>query len=140
MRAIDCRKDAHLMSHRSKNVRAFVFAFAFFTTSVESTPLSAQESKPADSGAPPNSEARVRITLEEAKQRALANSKLLNLATLNVESKDFAIRAAKADYFPKITGSVFYFHFNDDLGTVITGGGRTVRGPKGRPLITFPSF
>src|SRR3954447_25000867 len=32
-----------------------------------------------------------------------------------------------------------YFHFNDDLGTVLTGGGRTVRGPRGRPLFTFPT-
>src|SRR5262249_18430289 len=45
-----------------------------------------------------------------------------------------------ADYFPKVVGSVLYLHFNDDLGTVLTGGGRQVSGPKGRPLFTFPTF
>jgi outer membrane protein TolC len=90
-----------------------------------------QESAPA---------ATVRLTLEEAKQRALANNKLLNLASLNADSKAFAVQAARADYFPKVVGSVFYFHFNDDLGTVLTGGGRQVTGPKNRPLFTFPTF
>jgi outer membrane protein assembly factor BamB len=33
------------------------------------------------------------LSLEEAKQRALANSKLLNLASLNAESKAFAVKA-----------------------------------------------
>src|SRR5262249_6261387 len=97
-------------------------------------PLGAQELPPA---APP---AAMRITLEEAKQRALANNKLLNLATLNVEAKGYTIRAARANYFPQITGSVMYMRFNDDLGTVITGGGRTVAGPKGKALFTFPAF
>jgi outer membrane protein TolC len=82
----------------------------------------------------------VRVTLEEAKQRALANNKLLNLAALNVEAKGYAIRAARSNYFPQITASVIYLHFNDDLGTVLTGGGRTVAGPRGTPLFTFPTF
>jgi outer membrane protein TolC len=76
--------------------------------------------------------------LEEAKQRALANNKLLNLASLNAESKAYAVRAARADYFPKVSGNVLYLHFNDDLGTVLTAGGRTVSGPRGQPLVTFP--
>jgi outer membrane protein TolC len=80
----------------------------------------------------------VRLILEEAKQRALANNKLLNLAALNVESKGYAIRAMQANYFSQITGSVLYLHFNDDLGTVLTGGGRHVTGPRGVPLLTFP--
>jgi outer membrane protein len=82
----------------------------------------------------------VRITLDEAKQRALANNKLLNIGALNADSKAFAVRAARADYFPKITGTAIYLHFNDDLGTVITGGGRTVTGPRGLPLFTIPTF
>jgi outer membrane protein TolC len=79
------------------------------------------------------------LTLEEAKQRALNNSKLLNLAAMNAESKAFAVKAAQADYFPKMTGTAMYMHFNDDLGTVLATQGRTVTGPRGRPLLTFPA-
>ncbi len=92
---------------------------------------------PHPAQAPP---AALRLTLEEAKQRALDSSKLLQLASLNAESKAFAVKAIRADYFPKITGTALYLHFNDDLGTVISGGGRTVTGPRGVPLVTFPSF
>jgi outer membrane protein TolC len=85
--------------------------------------------------APP---ATMRFTLEEAKQRALTSSKLLNLAALNAQSKEYAIRAARADYFPKVTASAIYLHFNEDLGTVLSTPGRKVTGPKGKPLVTFP--
>jgi outer membrane protein TolC len=61
-----------------------------------------------------------RLTLEEAKQCALTNSKALALASMNVQSKDYASRATRADYFPKIVGSVIYFHFDEDLGSVLT--------------------
>jgi outer membrane protein TolC len=89
---------------------------------------------------PPNGQPTVyRVTLEEAKQRALAVNKLLNIGSLNAQSKAFAVRAARANYFPQVLGSVMYFHFNNDLGEVLTAGGRTVRGPKGRPLLTFPT-
>jgi outer membrane protein TolC len=81
----------------------------------------------------------VTLTLEEAKQRALNNSKLLNLAAMNAESKAFAVKAAQADYFPKVAGTALYYHFNDDLGTVLATQGRTVSGPRGRPLVTFPA-
>jgi outer membrane protein len=101
--------------------------------------LAAQE-RPADlphpGDAPP---AAVRLTLEEAKQRALDSSKLLELATLNAESKAFAVKAIRADYFPKITGTALYLHFNDDLGTVLATQGRKVTGPSGAPLLTFPA-
>ena len=91
---------------------------------------------PVPANAPP---AVVHMTLEEAKQRTLGNSKLLNLAALNAESKAFAVKAARADYFPKMTGTAMYLHFNDDLGTVLSTTGRTVTGPLGRPLATFPA-
>jgi outer membrane protein TolC len=81
----------------------------------------------------------VRLTLDEAKHRALESSKLLAIGNLNVQAKEYAVRAARADYFPKVTGSLLYYHFNDDLGTVLTAGGRTVRGPRGTPLLTFPT-
>src|SRR6266545_3219417 len=81
----------------------------------------------------------VHLTLEDAKQRTLANNKLLQIGNLNAQAKEFAIRAARSDYFPKLTGSVMYFHFNDNLGTVLSGGGRTVTGLRGRPLFTLPT-
>jgi outer membrane protein TolC len=79
-----------------------------------------------------------RITLDEAKELALAASKLLNLATLNAESKAYAIRAARADYFPKVSGTVLYFHFSDNLGQVLTTQGTTLRLPSGVPLLSLP--
>src|SRR5436309_117758 len=108
---------------------AIVLAAPFASAAVAQVPSPAAPAAPAV----------YRLTLEEAKQRVLANNKLLNLAQLNAESKAFAVRAAQSDYFPKVIGSVMYFHFNDDLGTVVTGGGRTVTGPRGRPLVTFPT-
>lgn len=79
-----------------------------------------------------------RLTLEEAKERALSSSKLLNLASLNAQSKADAIKAARADYFPKVIGGVLYLHFNDQLGKVLTTQGRSLNLPSGVPLITFP--
>jgi outer membrane protein TolC len=106
------------------------------------SPLAAQD-KAAPAALPANAPlanppAVMRLTLEEAKQRALANNKLLNIGSLNAESKAFAVRAARANYFPQVLGSVMYYHFNNDLGEVLTAGGRTVSGPRGRPLLTFP--
>src|SRR5262249_54090870 len=105
----------------------------FFACSAFSTctcPLAAQEALPHPAPAPAGAGAR-RLTLEEAKQRALANSKALALASMNVESKDYAARATRADYFPKIIGSVVYFHFDQALGTVLT--------TRGRPRLGVPS-
>jgi outer membrane protein TolC len=81
----------------------------------------------------------VRLSLDDIKQRVLANNKLLQLAALNVKSKGYATRAAQALYFPQIVGSEVYFHFSDDLGTVVTTPGRHVTGPRGRPLLNIPS-
>ena len=36
-------------------------------------------------------------------------------------------------------GSAVYFHFNDELGTVLTTPGRTVTGPLGRVTVGLPS-
>jgi outer membrane protein len=70
------------------------------------------------------------LTLEEARQRALANNKLLQLATLNVQAKEYATAAVRADYFPKVMGNVVYFHFDKPLGQVLT--------TKGRPVLGIP--
>jgi outer membrane protein TolC len=81
----------------------------------------------------------LRLTLDEAKQRVLANSKLLDLAAHNVKSKAYATRAVKANYFPQIIGACVYVHFNEDLGQVLQFGGRSFRGPLGRDFLTIPS-
>ena len=81
----------------------------------------------------------MRLTLDEVKQRVLADNKLLHLAALNVQSKGYATRAVQANYFPQIIGQSVYLHFNDDLGTVLVTTGRHVTGPKGTPLLNLPS-
>src|SRR4051794_38581211 len=65
-----------------------------------------------------------RLTLDVARQRILANNKLLKLAALNVQGKGHATSAARSDYFPKIVGNTVYLHFNDPLGSVVTTRGR----------------
>jgi outer membrane protein TolC len=98
------------------------------------TRLAAQEGPgPVPVNAPPGP---VRLTLEEAKQRALANNKLLNLAGLNVQAKGFAVKAMQANYFPAVTGAALYLHFNDQLGEVITTRDRSLLN---KPLLTIPS-
>jgi outer membrane protein len=77
-----------------------------------------------------------RLTLEQARQQVLSNSKLLKLAALNVQSKGHATSAARADFFPKIVGNTVYLHFTDPLGKVITTQGRPILGiaPKTVPV------
>jgi outer membrane protein TolC len=103
-------------------------------------PLAAKAAAPALPAAlPPAPPATVHLSLEEAKSRALAASKLLNLANLNVQGKAYAVRAIQADYFPKVVGTALYDHFNDPLGTVVTTSGRKVSGPLGAPLLNVPA-
>ncbi len=111
--------------------------FVFFMVTHRTATLAAQE-LPAPLAAAPEAPAARRLTLEEAKERALTSSKLLNLAAMNAEGKAYAIKAARADYFPKISGTVLYFHFNDNLGQVLTTQGRSISLPSGVPLLSFP--
>ena len=60
------------------------------------------------------------LTLEDAKQRALATSQGLGLAHLGIHEKHEATAAARTDYLPKLIGNVSYFHFSDNLGVVQT--------------------
>jgi len=60
------------------------------------------------------------LTLEDAKQRALATSKGLELANLGVREKHEVTAAARTDYLPKLLGNVAYFHFDSNLGVVNT--------------------
>ena len=73
----------------------------------------------------------MRITLEEAKQLVLANSKLFGLANMNVKGKEIATRVTQADYYPQILGNSMYFNFDEPLGTVFT--------TRGRPRLGVPA-
>jgi outer membrane protein TolC len=104
-------------------------------------PPAAQAAPPAEAApAAPVQPAVERLTLDEAKKRVVGNSKLLALAATNVEGKGYATKAMRAQYFPVVQGNTIYFHFNDDLGTVLTTQGRKVTGPRGQPLGVVPSF
>jgi outer membrane protein TolC len=90
-----------------------------------------------------------RLTLEEARERALSHNRQLELGRLNVREKQIAVSAAKRDYFPKVLGLASYLRFDEPLGSVVTTrgrqrGGQTVqilpRGPGVRiPTITVPA-
>jgi outer membrane protein TolC len=61
-----------------------------------------------------------RLTLEDAQRIALANNTGINLGRLSVQEKAIGVDAARKDYFPKLLGNFFYFHFSDNLGKVET--------------------
>jgi hypothetical protein len=69
---------------------------------------------------PPGSPSVYRLTLEEAQRLALANNTTFALGRLDVQEKSIATDAARRDYFPKLLGSFYYFHFSDNLGKVAT--------------------
>src|SRR5262249_39818699 len=123
---------------RARNKRGQWAAFAAVAfVALGHVPLMAQKSAPVQSiPAPANlppaqPSAPHRLTLEEANQRAQANSKVIALAAANADGKDYAIRAARADYFPKVIGSTIYFHFDHPLGSVLT--------TRGRPRLGVPA-
>ncbi len=62
----------------------------------------------------------VRLSLGEAKARALSQNRDLLLGRLAIQEKSLATEAARTDYFPKVLGNVTYFHFNQNLGNVLT--------------------
>ncbi len=62
----------------------------------------------------------MRLTLQEAKQRALATNKELELGKLNISEKREVTLAARTDYLPKLLGNLTYLHFNSNLGSVNT--------------------
>lgn len=80
-----------------------------------------------------------RLTLDDVKQRVLANNKLLQLAAANIQGKGYAARAMQSSYFPQVIGQSIFARFNDNLGTVLSTQGRTLVGPLGRSLVSFPS-
>lgn len=60
------------------------------------------------------------LSLEEAKTRALQSSIIMSLASSQVAAKSFALQAAQKDFLPKLLNSFSYYHFDSDLGTVVT--------------------
>lgn len=60
------------------------------------------------------------LTLDEAKSRTLQSSVIMDLASLQVSAKYHALQAARKDYLPKLLNAFTYFHFDRDLGTVLT--------------------
>ena len=69
---------------------------------------------------PPVARAVYRLTLEDAQRIALNNNTGVALGRMNVQEKAIGMSAARADYFPKLLGNFFYFHFSDNLGKVET--------------------
>ncbi|HLN31172.1 MAG TPA: TolC family protein [Gemmataceae bacterium] len=122
---------------RSVLLSASLISFCLMGPAVETSP--GQESQKQVSPAPAGQPSVAHLTLDEVKARILADNKLLQLVARNIRSKEYATRAMQANYFPQIIGQSVYMHFNDDLGTVLSAGGRTITGPLGRPLITFPA-
>jgi len=101
----------------------------FYIAGIPGASLRAQQTRgtlpPGD--APPSV---LRITLEEAKQRAVGSNKLLTLASMNVQGKGYATRAMQSNYFPKVIGTAIYFRFDQPLGQVLT--------TRARPLLGVP--
>jgi outer membrane protein len=90
---------------------------------VAPTPAFGQQPAPSPPAVPAPATAApgvCRLTLDDARQRALANNTQLGLARLNIDEKRHATAAAKKDYLPKLLGSVTYLHFDKDLGSVVT--------------------
>ena len=75
---------------------------------------------PLPVAAPGSSPPVYHLTLDDARQRALSSNPDLGLARLNVDEKRHATAAARKDYLPKAIGNVTYFHFDKDLGSVLT--------------------
>jgi len=70
--------------------------------------------------APPGLSQVLHLSLEDAQRLALTNNTTLTMGRLSVQEKSIAVDAARRDYFPKLLGNFYYFHFNDNLGKVAT--------------------
>lgn len=101
-----------------------VVATAVLPTGRSRSELAAQEVPPPPPAPLTTPPAALRLTLEEAKDRALTHNKQLHLGRLNVQEKGIAVSAAQRDYFPKVLGLGTYLRFDEPLGTVVTTQGR----------------
>src|SRR5438132_11566040 len=94
-------KDVLAMNNPSRMLLLSLFVGCYLAM-LPTSPVAAQNG-PAKTAAAPTT---LRLTLDEVKQRVLADNKLLQLAALNVQSKGYATRAAQALYFPQVIGNV----------------------------------
>ena len=60
------------------------------------------------------------LSLEEARSRVLQTSVIMDMASTQVAVKCHALQAVRKDYLPKVLNAFTYFHFDSDLGTVLT--------------------
>jgi outer membrane protein TolC len=60
------------------------------------------------------------LTLADAKARVLENSVIMELASTQIAAKCYTMQAAEKDYLPKLLNAFSYFHFDSDLGRVLT--------------------
>ncbi len=65
-------------------------------------------------------DATFRLSLDDAKSRVLETSVVMGMASQQILAKQQALEAAQKDYLPKLLNSFSYFHFDSDLGTVVT--------------------
>ena len=61
-----------------------------------------------------------RLSLEEARSRVLQTSVIMDMASTQVAVKCHALQAVRKDYLPKVLNAFTYFHFDSDLGTVLS--------------------
>jgi len=115
--------------------RAFLAVLAGFgLAGYDESSLFAQEKLPH----PPQEKLTptvLNLSMAEAKQRVLSNSKAMQLVNLQVQQKLYAKRAMQTYYLPKAIGSFTYLHFDNPLGSVVTlAGPRGILGPKDIPV------
>src|SRR4051812_15083977 len=60
------------------------------------------------------------LSLADAKARVLENSVIMELASTQIAAKCYTMQAAEKDYLPKLLNAFSYFHFDSDLGRVLT--------------------
>ena len=75
-----------------------------------------------------NAPSFVRLTLGQAKEQVLVNSKLFGPADVNGEGNEIVTRIVRANYFPKIVGNTLQFNLDEPLGNALTTRERCVLG------------
>ncbi len=108
------------MSNRHRWSVCTVFWIAALLARLDLARVSAQE--PPGGAFAPAPPCAYYLTLEEAKQRALANSKLRSLAYMNIQAKCEGRYVMEADYYPKLFAGFTGFQFDRPLGRVFTPG------------------
>ena len=96
------------------SIPALFLRAALLTLFLSLCPLQATAGEPALAPTP----SVRRLTLDEAKQIALAGNRSLALARLNIAEKELATTAAGKDYYPKLLGDLTYLHFDTNLGQI----------------------